>query len=107
MPFLCRLLASASDDFHVMIWDAFRHKRLVDITTPHAGNIFSVKFMPETNNSKIITGAADCKLYQFDVERSETPIWSCNCHLMRIKRLATVPDSPHLFWSSGEDGLVL
>ena len=37
------ILASASDDFHVMLWDPFRHKLLHDLMTPHEGNIFSVK----------------------------------------------------------------
>lgn len=31
----------------------------------------------------------------------------CSCHCGRVKRLATVPDKPHLLWSAGEDGLVL
>lgn len=37
------ILASGSDDFHVMLWDPIRRKRLVDIDTGHQGNIFSVK----------------------------------------------------------------
>ena len=37
------ILASGSDDFHVMLWDPFRRKRIADIDTGHQGNIFSVK----------------------------------------------------------------
>lgn len=37
------ILASGSDDFHVMLWDPFRRKNLAAIDTGHRGNIFSVK----------------------------------------------------------------
>ena len=37
------ILASGSDDFHVMLWDPFRRKKIADIDTGHQGNIFSVK----------------------------------------------------------------
>ncbi|GBP39657.1 WD and tetratricopeptide repeats protein 1 [Eumeta japonica] len=40
------ILASASDDLHVMLWDPFRYKQLHNIVTGHSGNIFSVKFQP-------------------------------------------------------------
>jgi WD and tetratricopeptide repeat-containing protein 1 len=39
------ILASGSDDFHIMLWDPFRLKRLVDLDTGHQGNIFSVKVL--------------------------------------------------------------
>lgn len=100
------LLASASDDYHVMIWDPFKRKRLIDLPTPHTGNIFSVKFMPKTNDSTIITGAADKFIYLFDLNR-DTPKWKCSCHSTRVKRLATSPSTPFLFWSSSEDGCLL
>lgn len=100
-------IASASDDYHVMIWDPFRHKRLMDMQTPHTGNIFSVKFMPKTNDSILLTGAADNRVFAFDLEQQSVPIFSCHCHTMRVKRLATAPETPFLFWSSAEDGTVL
>lgn len=100
-------LASASDDFHVIIWDPFRQKKLYDLQTPHRGNIFSVKFIPKSNNSTIVTGAADAKLFLFDINRNnQSPTWSCHCHSFRVKRLATAPENPFLFWSAGEDGYV-
>lgn len=37
------ILASASDDLHVILWDPFRYKQLHNISTGHTGNIFSVK----------------------------------------------------------------
>lgn len=105
-----QLLASGSDDFRLIIWKPFIHKPVLDLMTPHQGNIFSVKFLPNTGDALIATGAADRCCYVFDVNRStdvSTPCWKCNCHSQRVKRLATVPDSPCIFWSAGEDGRIL
>lgn len=41
--FTFRRLASGSDDTKVIIWDPFTHRMLGKISTPHIGNIFSVK----------------------------------------------------------------
>lgn len=100
-------LASVSDDQHLMIWDPFKHQRLTDIATPHHNNIFSVKFLPQSQHSKVATGAGDSYVYLFDVNKSAEPIWSCHCHTLRVKRLTTATDNPNLLWSSGEDGYVL
>ncbi|XP_058840274.1 WD and tetratricopeptide repeats protein 1 [Topomyia yanbarensis] len=103
-----RVLASASDDFHVMLWDPFSHKKLYDLVTPHDGNIFSVKFLPKRNNSTLVTGAGDCRTFVFDINRgNDFPIRKCTCHGQRVKRLATSSKHVHLFWSSAEDGKVL
>ncbi len=48
------ILASGSDDFHVMLWDPFRKKRLADIDTGHQGNIFSVKVSYLKNQSILL-----------------------------------------------------
>lgn len=103
-----RILASASDDFHVMLWDPFTHKQILDLVTPHDGNIFSVKFLPKQNDSIVLTGAGDCKMYVFDINRgNDVPIRKCTCHSQRIKRLATTPKLTQIFWSAAEDGRVL
>lgn len=99
------LLASASDDFRVIIWDPFRHKLLHTIATNHHGNIFSVKFIPKSNDSLMISGAADYTINVHDVTLHET-VNVCSCHTSRVKRLAVCPDSPHLYWSASEDGTV-
>lgn len=61
--------------------------------------------MPDTHDSLIVTGAADYMINIHDVKLSET-ISVCSCHTGRVKRLAVSPDSPHLFWSSSEDGTI-
>lgn len=106
-----QLLASGSDDNRLILWKPFQHKIALDLMTPHQGNIFSVKFLPNTNDSLIATAAADRCCYVFDINRAtdlSSPCWKCfNCHKQRVKRLATVHDSPCVFWSAGEDGRVL
>ncbi|XP_017468152.1 PREDICTED: WD and tetratricopeptide repeats protein 1 [Rhagoletis zephyria] len=101
------ILASGSDDFCVMLWDPFRKRCIRSIPTKHCGNIFSVKFLPRHNDALIATGAADRFIYVFDVNRHNEAILSCSCHVARVKRLATAPDSPFVFWSAGEDGAIL
>ncbi|XP_055378898.1 WD and tetratricopeptide repeats protein 1 [Condylostylus longicornis] len=104
-----QVLASGSDDQEVILWDVFRKRKIACLHTPHKGNIFSVKFLPKTNNNLIVSGAADKSIFVFDLNRrnNEVPIWSCQCHWSRVKRLATAPDIPFNFWSAGEDGNIL
>lgn len=101
-----QLLASGSDDFHIMLWDPFRHKVVQDLVTPHRGNIFSVKFMPNTDAKTLISAAGDARIYAFDLNHTDAPIFRCSCHETRIKRLAVASETPHLFWSASEDGCV-
>lgn len=101
------LLASASDDCRVIIWDPFKQKRVIEFLTPHHGNIFSVKFLPNSGDSMVVTGAADGQIIVFDLNRTDVPTRKCNCHYSRVKRLATAVETPFVFWSAAEDGNVL
>ncbi|KAK2588472.1 hypothetical protein KPH14_004455 [Odynerus spinipes] len=101
-----RILASASDDTNIILWDPFRYEKKTVIHTGHRGNIFSAKFMPKTNNNVLVSGAADCKVRVHDLTLTE-PILACNCHVGRVKRIATIGSMPSLFWTVAEDGLVL
>lgn len=100
------LLASASDDLHVFLWDPYRNKKIRSFQTPHRGNIFSVKFIPKSNDNQIVTSAADHLIFAYDLHSPEDPIFKCNCHLSRVKRLAVAPELPSIFFSSSEDGCV-
>lgn len=102
------LIASVSDDRCLRVWDAFRARCLVDLTTVHQGNVFAVKFLPQTDDRRVVTGAADCKVCVYDVERGggDGPLMQCTCHTSRVKSVAVLPDSPDMLWTSGEDGVV-
>lgn len=99
------LLASGSDDQHAIIWDPFRHSKLITMHTGHAANIFSVKFLPHSEDRILITGAADTKVHVHDVTAKET-IHMFSDHTNRVKRIATAPMWPNTFWSAAEDGLI-
>ncbi|CAG5002562.1 unnamed protein product [Parnassius apollo] len=96
------VLASASDDLHVILWDPYRYKQLHKISTGHTGNIFSVKFL---SRDTLVTCAADGTVRARNVSGSS--LFECSCHCGRVKRLASAPDNPHLLWSAAEDGLVI
>ncbi|XP_071955811.1 WD and tetratricopeptide repeats protein 1-like [Antedon mediterranea] len=99
------LLASGSDDLETIIWNPFIHKKLVTIKTGHHGNIFSIKFLPDSDDNIVATCAADTKVRIHDVSRGETT-QSFSCHAGRAKRLATAPNTPYMLWSAGEDGTI-
>ncbi|KAF2234056.1 WD40 repeat-like protein [Viridothelium virens] len=71
-----RLLASGSDDQFVNIHayqpeDAANQFSLTTaISTGHTANIFSVKFMPHTNDRTLVTAAGDAEVRIFDIEYS-------------------------------------
>ncbi|XP_017881841.1 WD and tetratricopeptide repeats protein 1-like isoform X2 [Ceratina calcarata] len=101
-----QILASASDDMNIILWDPFRYEKKLVLRTRHHGNIFSVKFLPKSDDRILVSGAGDGKVRVRDLTILE-PLFSCNCHVGRVKRIATANTVPFLFWSAAEDGLVL
>ena len=64
------------------------------------------QFLPNSNGNLLVSGAADCRIRVHDVESQETTqVFSC--HAGRVKRLATAPNVPFMFWSAAEDGTVM
>ncbi|KAL2037396.1 hypothetical protein N7G274_009881 [Stereocaulon virgatum] len=78
------LLASGSDDQHLNIHSYQPDSSVSPFTltttvaTGHTANIFSVKFMPHSNDRTLVTAAGDCEVRVFDIEYSgrtaETPM---------------------------------
>ncbi|XP_050724944.1 WD and tetratricopeptide repeats protein 1-like isoform X3 [Eriocheir sinensis] len=100
------LLLSGSDDYSIILWDVYRQKRLKILSTGHRGNIFSVKFQPQSGDRVAISGAGDGQIEVREVE-SEDVTHICTCHEKRVKRIATVPTQPNNFYSASEDGTVM
>ena len=64
------------------------------------------QFLPSSNDGVLVTGAADCKIRVHDIAMQETThVFSC--HAGRVKRVATAPNIPFMFWSAAEDGTVM
>lgn len=99
------LLVSGSDDLNAIVWDPLQRKMKCCIKTGHTGNIFSVKFLPRIGDRIIATAAADAKVQIHTVETKETT-QVYKCHIGRVKRLATAPDTPYMLWSASEDGTI-
>lgn len=67
-------MASGSDDKHINI-HSYQPESSVSqfalsttILTGHTENIFSVKFMPGSNDNTLVTCAGDCQVRVFDLE---------------------------------------
>ena len=71
-----RLLASGSDDQHLNIHSyqpessASPFALTTTVSTGHTQNIFSVKFMPHSNDKTLVTCAGDAEVRVFDIEYS-------------------------------------
>ncbi|XP_045611608.2 WD and tetratricopeptide repeats protein 1 isoform X1 [Procambarus clarkii] len=100
------LLLSGSDDYDITLWDVYRQTRLKKLATGHRGNIFSVKFVPQSGDRIIISGAADGRIEVREVD-TEDVTQVCTCHRERVKRIATIPTLPNVFLSASEDGTVM
>ncbi|GKC67783.1 hypothetical protein Tco_1100381, partial [Tanacetum coccineum] len=88
----------------------------------HCHNVYQAKFMPETDERRIITSADDGQYLPVGidlrmllvVEVRHATILECgnvetkllSKHDGRAHKLANEPNSPHIFYSCGEDGLV-
>ena len=65
-----------------------------------------LQFLPNSNDSIVVSGAADCKIRVHDLNAQEaTQVFSC--HVGRVKRIATAPNVPFMFWSAAEDGTIM
>ncbi|XP_010519610.1 PREDICTED: WD and tetratricopeptide repeats protein 1-like [Tarenaya hassleriana] len=107
------LLISGSDDTRVNIWSYPSRKLLHSVETGHSANIFCTKFVPETSDELVVSGAGDAEVRLFNLSRlSERanddnaipPSALYQCHTRRVKKLAVEVGNPNVVWSSSEDG---
>ena len=98
-------MASGSDDKTVIVWDGVKCKKLTRLETPHEGNIFSVVWLPGSDDTLLATGAGDCRVCVINTETGAV-LKNVVGHYGRVKRLTVAADSPGLVWSGGEDGVV-
>lgn len=104
-----QLLASGSDDLKVVLWDWARGRVASCFDSGHVANVFQAKFMPLTEDMVLVTAARDGQIRCTVM----TSTGGLN-HSKRVAhhndsahKVATQPDSAHVFLSCGEDGSVL
>ncbi|XVF36615.1 hypothetical protein REPUB_Repub19eG0072400 [Reevesia pubescens] len=107
------LLISGSDDALINIWSYSGRKLLHSIETGHTANIFCTKFIPETSDELVVSGAGDAEVRLFNLSRLNgrglndgaiTPSALYQCHTRRVKKLAVEVGNPNVVWSASEDG---
>uniref|UniRef100_A0AAZ3PHL6 DDB1- and CUL4-associated factor 6-like n=1 Tax=Oncorhynchus tshawytscha TaxID=74940 RepID=A0AAZ3PHL6_ONCTS len=101
-------ILSGSDDDKLVITNPYSRKVKASITSWHRSNIFSAKFLPQTNDRMIVSAAADGKIFLTNVERGSNmdPVLQYHCHNGAAYEILTVPSDPHSFLSCGEDGAI-
>jgi len=65
-----------------------------------------LQFLPHSCDNIVASSAADCKIRVHDVTSHEV-LHVFGCHAGRVKRLATSPSQPNVFWSASEDGTIM
>ncbi|KAG9450778.1 hypothetical protein H6P81_010743 [Aristolochia fimbriata] len=106
------LLISGSDDTRVNIWSYTRKSLLHSIDSGHTTNIFCTKFVPETSDELVVSGAGDSEVRMFNlsylrgqsIEETLEPQALFRCHGKRVKKLAVEVGNPNVVCSASEDG---
>ncbi|KAK9487941.1 WD40-repeat-containing domain protein [Lipomyces starkeyi] len=102
-----QFLASGSDDTHINIYntDAPSYPLKLRFPTGHSNNIFSIKFMPQTNNSVVVSAAGDSEVRVFDINDGAAKRRDVfRCYADRVKRIVPDGNNPHTFLTCSEDG---
>lgn len=102
------LLASGSDDFYIAVWDWAREKTTITFKSGHHNNVFQSKFLPLREDTHIVSCARDG---QVRLAELSSGAYKSTRKLAKHKgpahKLATLPTSPHVVLSAGEDAVVL
>ncbi|KAL5982354.1 hypothetical protein ACLOJK_016425 [Asimina triloba] len=95
------------------IWSYSGRRLLQSIDTGHSANIFCTKFIPETSDEFVVSGAGDAEVRLFNLSRlsgrrsednATEPLALFQCHSRRVKKLAVEAGNPNVVWSASEDG---
>ncbi|KAK1261274.1 hypothetical protein QJS04_geneDACA001290 [Acorus gramineus] len=101
------VLVSGSDDRLVKLWNWDIGVVRLSFHSGHTDNVFQARIMPYTDDSTIITSAADGEVRYAQIrEGGKVDTTLLAVHNGRVHKLAIEPGSPHIFYSCGEDGLV-
>ncbi|KAI9486355.1 MAG: WD40-repeat-containing domain protein [Benjaminiella poitrasii] len=101
-------LLTGSDDTKLNIYLAYKDYKLEhSINTGHTANIFTAKFMPNTSDTIVISGAGDSEIRIFDLNNSDSPLDSMYvCHSDQLKKVCVYDNNPFEFLTCSQDGTV-
>ncbi|OAC97683.1 hypothetical protein MUCCIDRAFT_116169 [Mucor lusitanicus CBS 277.49] len=101
-------LLTGSDDTKLNIYLPFENYELqTTIDTGHRANIFTAKFMPQTSDNIVVSGAGDSEIRIFDLTHPQKQLDSMYvCHSDQLKKICVYEDNPHEFLSCSQDGTV-
>lgn len=117
-------ILSGSDDQKLVLTDVFSSKILIKYTTVHRNNIFSAKFLPQSNSMKIVSCSGSGSVLYTNLDDvvlspesdvSNTLIGGSykasnleanffTCHSGTCYEVLTCSSEPNCFFSCGEDG---
>ncbi|XP_022691611.1 DDB1- and CUL4-associated factor 8-like isoform X2 [Varroa jacobsoni] len=103
------LLASGSDDLHCMIWEWQRNRALLVFETGHRSNVFQSKFLPNRNNTAIVTAARDGAVRLHELCDGGSAVESSRkiaYHRGPVHKVAMHYSMQETLMSTGEDGVV-
>ncbi|EGI68614.1 PREDICTED: DDB1- and CUL4-associated factor 8-like [Acromyrmex echinatior] len=98
------LLASASDDLAVVIWDWAVGKKRHWFMSGHTSNMFQAKWLPLDVEYLMVTCARDGQVRLLDLEHDTSK--KLATHRGPSHKLAVHPETPHVVFSAGEDARV-
>ena len=63
------MILSGSDDQHLIVTDPYTSGILSDVHSGHRENIFSAKFLPQTNDRRVVSCSGDGVIFHTDFDR--------------------------------------
>ncbi|KAI9336986.1 WD40-repeat-containing domain protein [Obelidium mucronatum] len=102
------LLVSGSDDCTIKLWNPYSPEPLLEsFESGHTSNIFSAKFLFASNDSKIVSCAANGRVRYLEVADSKPVVNGLfMCHSEMTYEVFPDPENPHVFFSCSDDGTV-
>ncbi|CAI9729365.1 DDB1CUL46-likeassociated and CUL4-associated factor 6-like [Octopus vulgaris] len=97
-------ILSGSDDQYLVVTNPFDGKKVASIRSGHRANIFSAKFLPNSQDKEVISCSGDGKIFYTHVDREDTYGTHCfDCHFGTTYEVVVVPNEASTFLSCGED----
>ncbi|CAF1013771.1 unnamed protein product [Rotaria sordida] len=100
-------ILSGSDDQHLIVTDPYTTKILTSVHSGHRENIFSAKFLPETNDRRVVSCSGDGIIFHTNFDRpnnSHSNDGCFTCHgAATAYEVRVIPHTPNLFFSCSDD----